>query len=404
MSITSDLSVHIEHPTVTFTYDGDGNRVKKDEDSVVTHYPGRHYESTIGSGSTKYYYAGGQLIAFERSPEYGINYGRRFVFRDHLGSTSVIVNDKGEKLWEDRFYPFGDVRYTYRKGDDPSFPLQTQYRYTSQWFEDGLGASAENGLDRGLYFYGARWYDSSLGRFVQPDTIVPEPGNPQSLNRYSYSANNPLRFVDPTGHLPIPPPIAPIRRILNHPYVKPLWTNPQIGGPVVYGMYREAKGDAPEALSLTVDWYFERGDARREIGDESEITQHLKRDEGVQEAREVFVEGGGKDMVGIGRDAYEHHFDSEFFVEMPKAVFSDDWSGSFLGGYHVEFRNQEGYDGSGQLVKITVINDTGWASGTHIPRTDITLRANEPRYFPGPGGTLWQYYTWREVIHVDGTN
>jgi len=188
--------------TVTFTYDGDGNRVKKDEDGIVTHYPGRHYESTIGSGSTKYFYADGQLVSFERSPDYGQDYGRRFVFRDHLGSTSVIVNGRGEKLWEDRYLPFGDVRYTYRKEQEPGLDivLQTQFRYTSQWFEDGLGASAENGLDRGLYFYGARWYDSSLGRFIQPDTIVPEPGNPQSLNRYSYVLNNALRYTDPTGH------------------------------------------------------------------------------------------------------------------------------------------------------------------------------------------------------------
>jgi hypothetical protein len=41
-----------------------------------------------------------------------------------------------------------------------------------------------------------------LGRFIQPDTIVPEPGNPQALNRYSYGLNNPVKYADPTGHLP----------------------------------------------------------------------------------------------------------------------------------------------------------------------------------------------------------
>ncbi len=39
------------------------------------------------------------------------------------------------------------------------------------------------------------WGDS-----VQPDTIVPEPGNPQSLNRYAYVLNNPIRYTDPSGH------------------------------------------------------------------------------------------------------------------------------------------------------------------------------------------------------------
>ncbi len=52
----------------------------------------------------------------------------------------------------------------------------------------------------GLYFYNARYYDPALGRFIQPDTIVPNPGDPQSLNRYSYAANNPLRYTDPSGH------------------------------------------------------------------------------------------------------------------------------------------------------------------------------------------------------------
>jgi len=80
--------------------------------------------------------------------------------------------------------------------------LQTQYRFTGQRLEQRLGAP-EGGLDRGLYFYGARWYDSSLGRFLSPDSIVPKPGNPQSLNRYAYVLNNPLRYTDPTGHSPV---------------------------------------------------------------------------------------------------------------------------------------------------------------------------------------------------------
>ncbi len=51
-----------------------------------------------------------------------------------------------------------------------------------------------------LYHYGARWYDPTLGRFIQPDTIVPDPADPQSLNRYAYVNNNPVRYSDPSGH------------------------------------------------------------------------------------------------------------------------------------------------------------------------------------------------------------
>jgi hypothetical protein len=51
-----------------------------------------------------------------------------------------------------------------------------------------------------LHFYQSRWYDPVVGRFLQPDSIVPEPGNPQSLNRYAYVGNNPVKHTDPSGH------------------------------------------------------------------------------------------------------------------------------------------------------------------------------------------------------------
>jgi len=161
-------------------YDGGGNRVRSvitaGSQVTETHYAGAHYEKTVGSGDTKYYYiptgddVAGQLVAFERSSGYGVDWGRRFLFRDHLGSTNVIINgSSGLLLWRDRYLPFGDVRDTYRK--DAGFSLQTQYRFTGQRLEQRLGAP-EGGLDRGLYFYGARWYDSSLGRFIQADDIL----------------------------------------------------------------------------------------------------------------------------------------------------------------------------------------------------------------------------------------
>jgi RHS repeat-associated protein len=51
----------------------------------------------------------------------------------------------------------------------------------------------------GLYYYGARYYDPSLGRFISPDVVVPTFENPQSFNRYSYVKNNPFKYTDPSG-------------------------------------------------------------------------------------------------------------------------------------------------------------------------------------------------------------
>jgi hypothetical protein len=51
-----------------------------------------------------------------------------------------------------------------------------------------------------LYWYGSRWYDDAFGRFIQPDTLIPDYFNPLDWDRYSYARNNPIRYNDPTGH------------------------------------------------------------------------------------------------------------------------------------------------------------------------------------------------------------
>ncbi len=52
--------------------------------------------------------------------------------------------------------------------------------------------------DFGLMFYNARWYDPTIGRFVQADSIVP--GGVQGYDRYAYVGNNPVAYSDPSGH------------------------------------------------------------------------------------------------------------------------------------------------------------------------------------------------------------
>ena len=75
----------------------------------------------------------------------------------------------------------------------------TQKRFTGQYHEAALPGGA------GLYDYGARWYDARVGRFVTPDILIPNPSNPQDLNRYSYVRNNPTNLTDPDGHEPHDP-------------------------------------------------------------------------------------------------------------------------------------------------------------------------------------------------------
>jgi hypothetical protein len=62
---------------------------------------------------------------------------------------------------------------------------------------------------------GARFYDSALGRWISADTIVPDPANPQSFNRYSHVNNRHVKFRDPSGHIPIPQWIDRAVKALN---------------------------------------------------------------------------------------------------------------------------------------------------------------------------------------------
>jgi RHS repeat-associated protein len=106
-----------------------------------------------------------------------------YVLGDHLGSTSLVLNDDGTVHSQARYYPYGEQRWS-------SGTLPTEVRFTGQREQANVG----------LYHMGARFYDLHIGQFVSPDSIIPQPGNPQTLNRFSYALGNPLRYRDPTGH------------------------------------------------------------------------------------------------------------------------------------------------------------------------------------------------------------
>ena len=108
-----------------------------------------------------------------------------WVGADHLGGTIRVLNDSFTALDGMRYKPYGEDR-------DTGNALATDRKFTGQTEDEAAG----------LYWYASRAYDPAIGRFVSPDSIVPEPWNPQSLNRYSYVRNNPLKFVDPSGLTP----------------------------------------------------------------------------------------------------------------------------------------------------------------------------------------------------------
>jgi RHS repeat-associated protein len=184
---------------VTYNYDGDGRRVKK----------------VVGTSTTIFVYnAGGQLIAEYTSPDTISNNGLSYLTSDHLGSTRVVTDINGFVKSRHDYLPFGE-----EIGTDH---LPTGLSYGATDGERQKFTGKERDSESGLDYFVARYYSSAQGRFTSPDEFTGGPEdlfdfadnvsanptfyadltNPQSLNKYQYSYNNPLRYVDPNGHDP----------------------------------------------------------------------------------------------------------------------------------------------------------------------------------------------------------
>jgi len=160
-----------------YVYDHSGQRVKKIENGVTTYYIGKHFEKQTGGtqpGESGYYFANGQRVA-RKDPA-----GKMFWFHaDHLGGTGAVTDLAGELVERTRYFPFGDIR----KGGSE------RYTFT--------GKEKDKVTD--FYYFEARHYHSGYRHFTQADIVAPDVYDPQSLNRYAYVQNNPIKYIDPDG-------------------------------------------------------------------------------------------------------------------------------------------------------------------------------------------------------------
>jgi RHS repeat-associated protein len=164
--------------TVNYGYDGFGQRYKKEVvGGMTTYYIGDHFEIKGGT-QVKYIFAGNLRVAQVEGSTL------TYLHKDHLGSSTVMTDYSGFETESTQYMPFGSTR------PGSGEITGTSYNFTDQEFD----------TENGLYNYDARLYDPVIGRFISPDTIVPQPLNPQSLNRYTYCLNNPLIYTDPSGH------------------------------------------------------------------------------------------------------------------------------------------------------------------------------------------------------------
>jgi RHS repeat-associated protein len=173
---------------IDFVYDGNSQRVKKISPSQAVFYFGELYELRSGI-EILHLFAGSRRIASIRLTD-GKN---QFYHPNHLGSASVITDQTGGRKEQIEYHPFG----TYR---DVGSPTGT-YDYDATFPDVNYTFTDQEDDELGFYNYGARLYDPLLGRFISPDRLVPDPGDPQALNRYTYCVNNPLIYTDPSGEI-----------------------------------------------------------------------------------------------------------------------------------------------------------------------------------------------------------
>lgn len=127
-----------------------------------------------------------------------------YYLKDHIESSDYVIASDGVPVEQMLYKAYGTEHKpemlspawaTHLTDVAADLPREkTHHRFTGKYLDD----------DTGLYYYGARYYDPALGRFISPDPLyVGDPerctSNPTSCNLFAYANNNPMAFVDPTG-------------------------------------------------------------------------------------------------------------------------------------------------------------------------------------------------------------
>jgi RHS repeat-associated protein len=110
-----------------------------------------------------------------------------YIHLDVLGSPVAATNGTGNVLWRETYQPYGE---RIRK--------EAASNSNNRWY-----TGHPQDPETGLVYAGARYYDPVIGRFMAVDPANFTEKNPHSFNRYAYGNNNPYRYVDPDGNVPV---------------------------------------------------------------------------------------------------------------------------------------------------------------------------------------------------------
>jgi RHS repeat-associated protein len=193
----------------TFTYDGESRMQTSQLNSGTTTYSydadGRRVMKQSPTGTTTYVYdAFGDVAA-----EYGAASTGPcitcYVSVDHLLSTRALTDSSGNVVERHDYMPFGDELFAGTGGrtaaqqylaSPTAETLNTLF--SGKYRDPELVSSA---MASGLDYFGARYFSAAQGRFTSPDSpSFSKLSYPQTWNLYAYAVNNPLSYIDPTGH------------------------------------------------------------------------------------------------------------------------------------------------------------------------------------------------------------
>jgi RHS repeat-associated protein len=175
---------------ITYGYDGEGRRISQTingETTIFAYGVGLNVLTEFsGTGVPKfdYIYAGSRNIARINFDGSGVPVSKAFYHPDHLGSTIGLTDQETTKVWDRMYLPYGGT-FT------GTGSTENTHQYTAKELEAATG----------LYYYGARYHNPSIGRFMSVDPAGADPTDPQSWNRYAYVKNNPYKYVDPDGSM-----------------------------------------------------------------------------------------------------------------------------------------------------------------------------------------------------------
>ncbi|AWB67996.1 hypothetical protein C2869_16885 [Saccharobesus litoralis] len=178
-----------------FAYTANNKRYQKiDTDGTTTYYTtNKQYEAILNGPMQSYnnYVDGYFLKQHKIDYRFGLDEIKRFYnLKDHLGSTHVVTNEDGQIHHELSFNAWGERRISdLSEGSVDTYSLSSNRGFTGHEMLDNDNLIHMNG----------RVYDPEIGRFLSADPLIQAPIYTQSYNRYSYTWNNPLSMVDPSG-------------------------------------------------------------------------------------------------------------------------------------------------------------------------------------------------------------